>query len=179
MRVWYLLLTALVGCVDATPTASTDASTDASADASAAEAGALPADDGVAHDDASPPPPEAFCARDPRVQANAAVVERSGVTIRARREAAAPEGSARALYTWTVALRTDAGPVPDDATLSVSLRMPDHGHGARRPPTVRPLGGGRFALADLDLYMEGVWTVTLRVTANGATEQIVFGVCIG
>jgi tRNA A37 threonylcarbamoyladenosine synthetase subunit TsaC/SUA5/YrdC len=38
----------------------------------------------------------------------------------------APAGAARALYTWTVALRTDAGPVPDDATLTVALRMPDH-----------------------------------------------------
>ena len=88
-------------------------------------------------------------------------------------------GAARALYTWTVALRTDAGPVPDDATLTVALRMPDHGHGGRRPPTVRPLGGGRYELVGLDLYMEGVWTVTLRVTANGAMDQVVFGVCIG
>lgn len=174
MRASYVLLAALVGCGAPTPTAVDAAAPDAG-DAQPADAAAADGDARDAAEDA----PEAFCARDPRVQAYAAGVELRGMAVVARRESVAPAGAARALYTWTVALRTDAGPVPDDATLTVALRMPDHGHGGRRPPTVRPLGGGRFELVGLDLYMEGVWTVTLRVTANGAMDQVVFGVCIG
>jgi hypothetical protein len=171
MRVLFVLPVCLLGCSDPTPTAADAAHDLALADAVARDA---PAGDVVAVDAT-----EAFCARDPRVQGPAAGVEQRGMTVVARRESMAPAGSGRGLYTWTVALRTDAGPLPVDATLAASPRMPDHGHGARRAPTVRSLGGGRFEIAGLDLYMEGVWTITLRISTNGATDQVVFGVCIG
>jgi hypothetical protein len=175
VRVLYSLVVLLVACGDVSPTAPDAARPDADV-SSPHDATTV---DAVSSDIVARDKPEPFCVSDPRVQTLVGGVERLGMTVTARRESAAPAGSARTLYTWTVALRSAAGPLPDDATLGVSLRMPDHGHGARRPPTVRPLGGGRFELADLDLFMDGVWTVTLRVSVNGVTDQVVFGVCIG
>jgi hypothetical protein len=174
MRTSFVFLAALAGCGAPAPTANSPdaAPRDVALRDTVAESDA-------AGDAAAPDAPEALCARDPRVQALTNDLERRGDTVIARRESITPAGSARAVYAWVVTLRTDAGPLPDDVQLAVTPRMPDHGHGARRRPTVRPLGGGRFEVTDLDLYMDGVWTITLRVSSGGATEQVVFGVCIG
>jgi hypothetical protein len=53
------------------------------------------------------------------------------------------------------------------------------GEQRRRAPGVRALGNGRFEISELDLFMDGVWTVTLRASFAGATDTVVFGVCIG
>lgn len=174
-----VLLAVCAGCGDASPKPGDAARESAVAGGDAGDAGdavaAEDAVDAVAAEDAE----EAFCAGDPRVQPLVGVVERPGMSLVARRDGSTPAGSARGLYTWTVTVRTETGPLPEGATLTATPRMPDHGHGARRPPVVRALGGGRFEVSALDLYMDGVWTVTLRVSVNGATETFVFGVCIG
>lgn len=90
----------------------------------------------------------------------------------------------RANYQWTVLLRSASGAPMPDATFAVQPWMPDHGHGASVVPTVEALGEGRYAVHNVDLFMEGVWTVTFRVQTPGADGGVasipaVFTVCVG
>lgn len=74
--------------------------------------------------------------------------------------------SAAATNAWTVALT----PAPADAP-SVTLFMPDHGHGA--PDGAATLLEDGAAALSLDFTMPGLWEVTVE-TADGA---VVLPVC--
>lgn len=92
------------------------------------------------------------------------IVQGEGVT--ARLQVLSPDPpSAAATNAWTVVLE----PVPAEAP-SVSLSMPDHGHGA--PDGTAQMVAGAAELA-VDFTMPGFWEVTLT-TADGT---VVLPVC--
>jgi hypothetical protein len=64
------------------------------------------------------------------------------------------------------------------ASLSVRPYMPDHKHPASEPVLVKPMSAaGQYELAPVDMWMPGLWEVTIRV--NGAeSDSAVFRFCL-
>ncbi|GAC1355909.1 MAG: hypothetical protein NVSMB47_09370 [Polyangiales bacterium] len=58
-----------------------------------------------------------------------------------------------------------SGKPVDGATIGAVPWMPAHGHGASTTPTLRALGGGRYLVHDVNLFMPGRWE--LRLTIDG------------
>ncbi len=59
--------------------------------------------------------------------------------------------------------------------------MPDHRHGTPIAPVVTPVAGspGRFVADPVNLWMPGLWDVTVRATpAGGVRDEVVFRLCI-
>lgn len=90
---------------------------------------------------------------------------------------ATPAPPGRGNNTWMVAVTDDAGKPVDNATLSAKSCMPKHGHCATVKPVITPMGGGNYQLTPLDLFMPGLWQVTINV-AGTQTDQAVFSFCV-
>ena len=142
---------------------------------------ATPADAGVTDVAAVDVPHLApACAHDVRVQAYAVGTQREGASVRLRLDGVDPPPGARFNYAWTLAAADLAGAPLEGLTMTARPWMPDHGHGASVVPTISALGGGRYAVANVDLFMAGVWTVTFSIhLPSGATDTVAFAVCIG
>lgn len=89
---------------------------------------------------------------------------------------APPQKQSNALVLQVV----DAAGMPvDGATLSVTPFMPDHGHGSSVKPTVTPMGGGVYDVANVYLPMPGLWRLTVTVQLpNVAAQDAAFQFCI-
>ena len=74
-------------------------------------------------------------------------------------------------------MATPTAPVTG-ASMSVRPWMPDHMHGASEPVLVKPMSAaGQYELAPVDMWMPGLWEVTIRV--NGAeSDSAVFRFCL-
>ena len=81
--------------------------------------------------------------------------------------------------TWSVEVRDASGPV-DGATIAVTPFMPDHGHGSSVRAAVTPSGSpGGYQLAPVNLFMSGLWRVTLAIaTPSGQRESVIFQFCV-
>ena len=122
------------------------------------------------------------CAMDPRVEPYAVGLTQSGSTngVRLSLASMSPVTDVTDNYQWTVTLTDFAGAPLDFAIFTVVPWMPDHGHGASIVPSVTGMGNGVYAVANVDLFMAGVWTVTFHMAlANGTDDTVVFTVCIG
>jgi hypothetical protein len=77
---------------------------------------------------------------------------------------------------WTVKIVDANGASPSVAQVSVSPFMPQMGHGSDQTPQIAAgAAGGTFAISNIYLFMPGLWTITLTVTAlptvdDGGTE---------
>jgi YtkA-like len=80
---------------------------------------------------------------------------------------------------WLVHIESGGAPV-DGATIGVRLYMPDHEHGTGVKPMISAAGTpGDYKLDQLNLWMPGLWEVTVEATpAGGAKDSAVFRVCI-
>ena len=76
------------------------------------------------------------------------------------------------LYTWQLLLTDTEGNPIDGARIVAEPRMPDHGHGTHPQFTEATAvdGAGRYELADMNLFMAGVWQINIVVTLNGADD---------
>jgi hypothetical protein len=74
--------------------------------------------------------------------------------------------------TWTVALTAPGGAAVTDESVAPLLCMPDHVHGTPIVATVTPIGEGTFTVAPLNLYMAGLWEITLLVRDGDSTEEL-------
>lgn len=81
-----------------------------------------------------------------------------------------PTPPAQGLNRWTVRLIDADGEPVTDVTLSAEPFMPDHGHGPTREPTVTA-SGDSFVIDELDLFMPGLWRITLRAS-DGDSEEV-------
>jgi len=86
--------------------------------------------------------------------------------------------------TWVIEI-LDAGGAPlDDAEVEVVPFMPDHGHGTGFVAVVTPDPDvdGRYTVVPVNLFMPGLWEVTIRATPAGGTaadrDSAVFTFCI-
>lgn len=80
---------------------------------------------------------------------------------------------------WKVTVVDASGADVTGATLTAKPFMPDHGHGSSIVPTVTELGGGAYDVDHLNLFMPGIWQVTIDVTtAAGVHDAAVFTFCV-
>lgn len=80
---------------------------------------------------------------------------------------------------WVVRLESNGAPA-EGAAVAVKLYMPDHEHGTGVKPIIGPAGtAGEYKLDQLNLWMPGLWEVTIEATPSGGTkDSAVFRVCI-
>jgi len=92
---------------------------------------------------------------------------------------ATPAPPAKQSNALTFVVTDAAGKPVDDATLSVTPFMPDHGHGSSVKPTITPKGGGTYDVANVYLPMPGLWRLTVTVQLpNVAAQDVAFSFCI-
>lgn len=86
--------------------------------------------------------------------------------------------------TWVIEILDGTGAPLDDADVVVTPFMPDHGHGTGFTAEVTPDPDvdGRYDVFPVNLFMPGVWEITIRATPAGGTaadrDQAVFTFCI-
>jgi hypothetical protein len=68
---------------------------------------------------------------------------------------------------WTLKIADKSGASPSLAQVVVYPFMPLMGHGSDQTATIAANADGSFSVTDIDLFMPGLWTVTLSVTAAG------------
>jgi hypothetical protein len=80
---------------------------------------------------------------------------------------------------WLITLTQD-----DTALLGIapSLEavpfMPDHGHGTAVPVDITEPAPGRYLFAPVNLRMPGYWEVTITLTGDGGSQQLMVPVCV-
>jgi nitrogen fixation protein FixH len=79
---------------------------------------------------------------------------------------------------WLIAVTDEAGNPVDGATVTCTPFMPDHGHGTPIQVGVTPKSGGQYQLSPVNLFMSGLWQVTINVDANGTSDQVMFSFCV-
>lgn len=88
----------------------------------------------------------------------------------------------RGTNTWTVDVSKDGQPVTGaDATLKLTAFMPDHGHYAGVRAVWTPVAGtpGRYTVTPVNIWMPGIWEITLEVTPPGGTrDSVLFKFCL-
>lgn len=91
----------------------------------------------------------------------------------------APQPPERFDNTWQV-LITDMSGAPVEAGL-VDARtwMPDHGHASPKAIVVTSMGEGVYELDPVNLFMPGLWEITVEVTPEGGSpDDVVWKFCM-
>jgi hypothetical protein len=91
-----------------------------------------------------------------------------------------PAPPARTDNRFVLELSTMAAPVTPvaGAELSVIPFMPDHAHGSGDPVVVTPMTeAGRYELYPVNLWMPGLWEVTMQVK-GAQSDRAVFRFCL-
>ena len=92
-----------------------------------------------------------------------------------------PAPPAQGNNAWSVmVMSTGAAAAPvTGAELLVTPFMPKHQHGPGIDPEVTPTAtDGEYDVTPINLWMPGIWEVTIEVEAGGQTDQAVFRACI-
>jgi hypothetical protein len=89
---------------------------------------------------------------------------------------------------WTFEIADKTGAAPDVSRVIAYPFMPLMGHPSDQTPTVTANADGSFTATDIDLFMPGLWTITLEVTqpdagapVNGTpliTDEAVYSFCV-
>lgn len=73
---------------------------------------------------------------------------------------------------WTLAVNDEAGMPVSDAVVELHPYMPQHGHGTTPPDyTAAAQGDGTYVAGPFDLFMPGLWEVTVDITGSDGTED--------
>ncbi len=84
------------------------------------------------------------------------------------------------MHSWTLYVETADGQPVENATITVSGGMPQHGHGLpTRPQVTEYLGNGRYLVEGLRFQMSGWWEVTFTIEAAGQKDTITFNILLG
>jgi len=59
------------------------------------------------------------------------------------------------------------GELVEDAVVSMTCFMPDHGHGMLREPRTEPLATGTYRIRGLLLHMGGDWSISISASIDG------------
>ena len=90
-----------------------------------------------------------------------------------------PAPPAKGNNTWTVKLTDAAGKPISGAAIEATAYMPDHGHTSPIKPTGTEKDAGTYEVTPVNLFMPGIWEITLKVTpAGGAAESVKFTFCV-
>ena len=91
-------------------------------------------------------------------------------------EPATPE---RGDNSWTIEVTDASGAPVDGVTLDAKPWMPEHGHGTPVEELVTALGDGEYRIDSLNLFMRGLWVITLDVEDDEqVADEVVISVCI-
>jgi hypothetical protein len=126
--------------------------------------------------------PTSVCDGDPRASTYAVGLAATAAdgSVKASFVDAMPTPPTRGENTWTIQLTDAMGRPVNGATIAVKPFMPDHGHGSSITPQVMPMdSNGTYQVSLLDLFMAGIWDVTLTITpASGPAETMKFTFCV-
>lgn len=101
-----------------------------------------------------------------------------GVQVTLTEATPAPPG--RDDNAWSIDVAIGGAPLAG-ATIKVTPFMPDHRHGTAVPVVVTPdpATAGRYDLSPINLWMPGLWEITIDVTPpGGARDSVLFRFCI-
>jgi len=77
------------------------------------------------------------------------------------------------IHDWTLSISTDGDSVTG-AALIISGGMPEHDHGMpTRPRMTAELGEGKYVIEGMRFHMNGLWEVTIEISANGRRDTVV------
>ena len=76
-----------------------------------------------------------------------------------------PAPPAQYTNVWTLKVTDASGASPGASQLALEPFMPLMGHGSDQVPTVTANPDGTFEVKDVYLFMQGLWTVTVKVNA--------------
>lgn len=124
--------------------------------------------------------PRADCSTEMRDDTYTLGLEKSGAAVRLAFRDAVPAPPDRGDNTWTIALLDANGTPVEGAQIGVEPFMPDHMHGTSIEAQVTPgEAPGEYVIDRLNLFMPGLWDVTLNVSLpDGATDQVKFSFCV-
>lgn len=123
----------------------------------------------------------AACASETRADAYAAGLAKSdstgAYTVRLAEARPAPVDIGNT--EWDFVLLDASNQPVTGAGLTVRPMMPDHGHGTN-PKTyaARDVGGGKYAVGPIDLFMRGYWELELTVERDGDSKDVLFKFCL-
>jgi hypothetical protein len=102
----------------------------------------------------------------------------AGVKVRLMESVPAPP--AKGDNAWLLEIVGPGDDPLDDLDLTVVPWMPEHGHGTPKRPVIAPAAGdGRYQVDDVNLWMPGVWEITVTVDADGGlTDDVLYRFCI-
>lgn len=147
--------------------------------ATACDAASAPADDdddgGSSGDDGAP----RGCELETRADAYALGMQKQGDGVSIAFLDAVPAPPSRGDNTWRVHVQSLAGAPLSDATLRVDPFMPDHQHGTSIATHVVALPtAGDYELSPVNLFMPGLWDVTIGVETADVADAVVFRFCV-
>lgn len=95
----------------------------------------------------------------------------------------APAPPARGDNDWTLQVfglsSGVVGAPVDGATINVTPYMPAHMHSPAVTAAVTPTGmAGEYRLSPVNMWMQGVWEVTIRATTATTSDRAVYKFCI-
>ncbi len=133
-------------------------------------------------DQASIPDASTNCVGDPRGETFVVGITKNGKDNRLTFTLmeATPAPPSRGDNTWLVDISQAGAPVVG-AAITVKPFMPDHRHGSAIDTLVTPDPAvpGRYQLAPVNLWMPGIWEVTIAATpVSGTKDLAVFSFCI-
>ncbi|HTE52091.1 MAG TPA: FixH family protein [Kofleriaceae bacterium] len=79
--------------------------------------------------------------------------------------------------TWTIRIEDGGEGVPA-LDVSFSLNMPDHGHGTPIPVGVTDEGDGSYTADPINMWMPGLWDVTINADDGTAADSVTFSFCV-
>lgn len=132
-----------------------------------------------AHTDANEPVAR-DCSVDTRDDTYSLGLRHSGVWATVELVDAMPAPPSRGDNTWVVRVLDEAEAPQADVELTVDPFMPDHGHGSTIRCHVEPGDEpGTFVLAPVNMFMPGLWEITLDIALDGQPDDsVVFSFCV-
>lgn len=120
------------------------------------------------------------CSTDDRDDEYALGLRHAGAWATVEFVGADPAPPQRGDNTWTVRVLDAQGGQRDDVAIDVDPFMPDHGHGSTIRCDVEPgTEPGTYVLAPVNLFMPGLWEVTLHLAvADAPPDEVMFAFCV-
>jgi hypothetical protein len=84
----------------------------------------------------------------------------------------------RRMHSWTVVLHTASGEPVEEARLTVSGGMPQHGHGLPTKPAVSTQGAGRYLIEGVKFSMGGWWILRLHIDGAAGSDNVTYNLSL-
>ncbi len=131
------------------------------------------------HEDDHVEPPEVGCETETRDDTYVLGLSKRGTWADVVFVDALPAPPSRGDNTWTIRVTDDSGAVLPELDISVDPFMPDHFHGTSvRCEVSESETPGEYVLEPLNLFMPGLWEVTVLLRDAEREDEVVFVFCV-